>query len=165
LEILLNRLRLKIDPFCLFIQQILMLCGTTLFLFVFLIIENSKFLLGKMFSKYFEKKYFKYLQLRYDELEIKEFCDKFSTGTFHRSKWRYEVKGLDARYIQDENGKSPFVRLEQLIQKLIDDEIIIPIDPWNRRDETDYKIKSANKEKILRRIHSKIIKKEKKGKK
>tara|TARA_S200002703_G_scaffold117147_1_gene102733 strand:+ start:55 stop:486 length:432 start_codon:yes stop_codon:yes gene_type:complete len=130
----------------------LILCGTSIFLFVLLLIEIIKFLLGMTVSKYFQE--------RYSEVEIKQFCDKFSTGTFHRSKWRYEVKGRDARYIQDENGKSPFVRLEQLIQKLMDDQIIIPIQPWKRRDETDYIIKSSDKEKILRRIHSKIIRRE-----
>lgn len=89
---------------------------------------------------------------RYSDLEIKEFCHKFSTGTFYRSKWKYEWTGIDERY------------LGQLIQKLIDDEIIIPIDTTKRRDETDYEIKSSDKEKILRRIHSKIIKKEKEDK-
>jgi len=122
----------------------LILCGTTLFLFVLLLIEIIKFVLGEMVSKYFQE--------RYTELEIKEFCHKFSTGKFYRSKWEYEGTGIDERY------------LGQLIQKLIDDEIIIPIDTTKRRDETDYKIKSFDKEKILRRIHSKIIKKEKEGK-
>lgn len=123
----------------------LILCGTTLFLFVLLLIEIIKFVLGEMVSKYFQE--------RYSELEIEEFCHKFSTGTFYRSKWEYEGTWIDER------------DLGKLIQKLIDDEIIIPIDTTKRRYETDYKIKSSDKEKILRRIHSKIIKKEKEDEK
>lgn len=101
-------------------------------------------------QKITEKMNYKYFRNRYDELEIKEFCDKFSTGAFNMSKWEYEGTGLSQ------------MRLFELLQKLMDDEIIIPIEPWKRRDETTFKIKSVDKEKILRQIYSKIIKKEKK---
>jgi len=97
-----------------------------------------------------EKMNFKYFRERYSELEIKEFSDKFSTGTFHMSKWEYEGTGLSQ------------MRLFELLQKLMDDEIIIPIEPWKRRDETTFKIKRLDKAKILRQIYSEIIKKEKK---
>jgi len=97
-------------------------------------------------QKITEKINFKYFRERYSELEIKEFSDKFSTGTFHMSKWKYDGTGLDQRH------------LYELIQKLMEDEIIIPIEPWKRRlaaigitiDETEYKIKSLDKAKILR---------------
>lgn len=92
----------------------------------------------KILIKYLsEKKDIKEFRKRYSDLEIKEFCHKFSTGTFYRSKWVYEGTGIDERY------------LGALIQKLIDDEIIIPIQPWKRRDETDYKIKNSDKGKIF----------------
>lgn len=108
-------------------------------------LQRIKYLLGKKDIKEFRK--------RYSDLEIKEFCHKFSTGKFYRSKWKYEGTGITE------------IALERLIQKLIDDEIISPIDITKRRYETDYEIKSSDKEKILRRIHSKIIKKEEEDKK
>ena len=97
-------------------------------------------------QKITEKINFKYFRERYSELEIKEFSDKFSTGTFHMSKWKYDGTGLDQRH------------LYELIQKLMEDEIIIPVEPWKRRlaeigitiDKTTYKIKSLDKAKILR---------------
>jgi hypothetical protein len=96
----------------------------------------------------FENKDIKEFRERYSELEIKEFCHKFFTGRFDRSKWKYEGTGIAE------------TDLERLIQKLIDDEIIIPIDSTKRRYETEYKIKSSDKEKILRRINYEISKKE-----
>ncbi len=90
---------------------------------------------------------FKYFRNRYNELEITEFYYKFPTGTFSMSKWEYDGTGLDERH------------LYELLHKLIDDEIIIPIEPWKRRDEATYTIKSYDKQKILRQIYSKIIKK------
>jgi hypothetical protein len=120
------------------------------FLFILLVIEMIKCLLGKMVFKYFRK--------RYTDQEIKVFCHVFQTGKFKRSTYPYG--DLDR---QD---------LEDFLQRLQADEVIVCDNDMPtlkksetvKKSETDYKIKSPDKQKILLRIHAEINKKDERNK-
>jgi hypothetical protein len=109
-----------------------------------LVIEMIKCLLGKMVFKYFRE--------RYTDQEIRVFCHVFQTGKFKRSTYPY--------------GDLDRSDLEKFLQRLQDDEVIVCDNdmPTQKKSETDYKIKSPDKQKILLRIHAEINKKDERNK-